>query len=100
MSMFTKTQKNAADSVYASYKKFLKEKDGFVHVVMFNSFSKLGNQLFTCEDKYTTQIDEILTLMQKDGYKIINVQVNTVQNRGTGIWASDMEGYATLITYK
>lgn len=56
--------------------------------------------MFTCEDKYTTQIDEILTLMQKDGYKIINVQVNTVQNRGTGIWASDMEGYATLITYK
>lgn len=100
MGMFTKGQKNVATGVYLNYKNFMKEKDGFTHVVMFNSFSKLGNEIFTCEDKYTTQIDEILTLMQKDGYEILDVKVNTIQNQGTGLFGGDMEGYTTLITYK
>ena len=100
MGMFTKSQKTLATGVYATYKKFIKEKDGFVHVVMFNSFSKLGNEVFTCEDKYTTQNDEILILMQKEGYEILDVKANTIRNQGTGLFGADMEGYTTLITYK
>ena len=46
-------------------KKYLKPSDGKLHVIMFNSFSKLANQVFSCEDKYTTQIDTILSAMQE-----------------------------------
>jgi len=100
MGMFTKGQKNVASSVYDDAKKYLKPKDGNVHVIMFNSFSKLINEYFCCEDKYTTQIDEIITCMQNDGYEIIDVKFNSLQNQGKGVFGSDMEGYNTLIMYK
>lgn len=57
MGIFTKGQRNIATSVYEDAKKYLKPKDGHTHVVMFNSFSKLNNEIFCCEDKYTTQIE-------------------------------------------
>ncbi|MDD3488798.1 MAG: hypothetical protein PHR62_02800 [Paludibacter sp.] len=97
MGIFTKNQKNAATVIYEETKKFLKEKDGNVHVVMINSFSKLLNQIFGCEDKYTTQIDEILTCMQNDGYEIIDVKFNSISNQGM---SKEMEGFNTLIIYK
>lgn len=100
MSIFTKGQRNIANSVYESAKKYLKPKDGNVHVVMFNSFSKLMNEIFCCEDKYTTQIDEIVSQMQNDGYEIVDIKVTILQNQGTGLFGSDMEGYSTLIMYK
>ncbi len=100
MGMFTKTQKNMANVIYNEAKKYLKEKDGNIHVVMFNSFSKLINELFCCEDKYTTQIDEIVTCMQNDGYEIIDIKFNTLQNQGKGFFGDSMEGYSTLIMYK
>lgn len=46
MGMFTKAQKNMATGVYADIKKCLKEKDGFTHVVMVNSFWKAGKPEF------------------------------------------------------
>ena len=100
MGMFTKAQKNMATGVYANVKKCLKEKDGFTHVVMVNSFGKLANQNFMCEDKYSTEIDQILTLMQQDGYEIVDLKVTALQNQGRGTWGKDMEGYSTLIMYK
>lgn len=53
MGLFTTNQTNTANSVYEETKKYLKEKNGNVHILMINSFSKLGNQVFGCEDKYT-----------------------------------------------
>jgi hypothetical protein len=100
MGFFTKGQQNAANAVYTNLKKYLKEKDGFTHVVMVNSFSKFANEYFSCEDKYTTQIDQIVTLMQQDGYEILDIKFDTLKNQGTGILGSGMEGYATLIMYK
>lgn len=97
MGMFTKGQKNEAGVIYADTKKYLKEKDGLVHVVMINSFSKLLNQIFGCEDKYTTQIDEILTCMQNDGYEIVDVKFNSIPGQGM---SKEMEGFNTLIMYK
>ena len=97
MGMFTKSQKETATTVYQESKKYLKPKDGKLHIVMFNSFSKFANQNFGCEDKYTTQIDEILTGMQEDDYEIIDVKFNSIQNQGL---VGGMEGFHTLITYK
>ena len=60
-------------------------------------FSKLANQVFSCEDKYTTQIDTILSAMQEDGYEIIDVKVTVIQNQGI---TGELEGFNTLITYR
>lgn len=64
---------------------------------MFNSFSKFSNQIFECEDKYTTQIDEIISSMQDDGYEIVDIKLTTLQNQGT---MNIEEGYNTLIMYR
>lgn len=98
MGMFTKTQKNIAEDIYIkNVKPHLKEKDGLTHVVMINSFGKWINQAFGCEDKYTEQIDSILTSMQQDEYEIVDMKLTALQNQGV---AGMMEGFNTLIMYK
>lgn len=97
MGLFNNMQKDNANAVYEQVKKYLKNKDGKIHVVMINSFSKWVNQVFGCEDKYTTQIDEIITNMQNDGYEILDLKLNSIQNQGI---TGQMEGFHTLITYK
>lgn len=96
--MFEKSQIKAAINIYdESIKPCLRVKDGKVHVVMINSFSKWINQSFDCESKYTNQIDAILFLMQKDGYEIIDIKFNSLKNQGL---SGEMEGFHTLIIYK
>lgn len=97
MGFFTNVQKNTAETEYNRAKKFLKPKDGKIHVIMFNSFSKFGNQVFECENKYTTQIDEIISSMQDDGYEIVDIKLTILQNQGT---MNISEGYNTLIMYR
>lgn len=75
----------------------LKEKDGYKHVIMVTSFSKWVNQNFGVESKYTNQVDNILTEMQKLGYEIENIEHTTLKNQGV---LGNMEGFHTLITYK
>lgn len=97
MGLFSGMQQQASVNVYEQTKKFLKPKDGKIHIVMINSFSKWINQIFGCEDKYTIQIDEIISKMQDDGYEIVDVKINSIQNQGI---SGSMEGFHTLITYK
>ncbi len=97
MGIFTNMQKSSAETEYNRAKKYLKPKDGKLHIIMFNSFSKLANQVFECEDKYTTQIDEIISSMQDDGYEIVDIKLATLQNQGT---MNITEGYNTLIMYR
>jgi hypothetical protein len=97
MGLFSGEQKNSADEVYEKMRSYLSKKDGKTHVVMVNSFSKWINQFFGCENKYTTQINEILSLMQDDGYEIIDVKFNSLANQGI---TGTMEGFHTLIVYK
>lgn len=91
-------QQQTAQTIYQhQVKPFLKERDGFTHVVMINSFSKWINQNFGIEDKYTNQIDEIVTSIQQDGYEIVDIKFNSLQNQGI---SKNMEGFSTLIMYK
>lgn len=92
------TRQNASNTVYFSeVKKYLADKDGKVHVLMVNSFSKWLNQIFGVEEKYTIQIDSILNNMQYDGYEIIDVKFSTEQNQGL---FGEMEGFYTMILYR
>jgi hypothetical protein len=98
MGFIKNNQKAVAENIYIKdVKPNLKEKDGLIHVIMLNSFSKWLNQNFGCEDKYTTQIDSILTNMQNDGYEIVDIKFNSLKNQGL---TGQMEGYETLIIYK
>lgn len=94
---FTGAQKVASDNVYSKAKPYIAPKDGKVHVIMVNSFSKFANQSFECENKYTTQIDNILSCLQDDGYEIVDIKFNSVKNQGI---FGEMEGFHTLIMYK
>lgn len=80
-----------------SVKPSLAPKDGKLHVLMVNSFSKWLNQTFECENKYSGQIDGILSAMQDDGYEIVDVKFNSIQGQGL---TGSMEGFHTLILYR
>ena len=97
MGLFTSSQTAVAETVYENAKKFLKEKDGNVHALMINSFSKLLNQNFGCEDKYTTQINVILDGLQNDGYEIVDIKFNSLMGQGL---TGNQEGFHTIILYK
>ena len=97
MGIFTSTQKAASATVYDQMRQYVAPKDGNIHVLMVNSFSKLSNQVFQCEDKYTTQIDNIVVSLQNDGYEIVDIKFNSVKNQGL---TGEMEGFHTLIMYK
>lgn len=97
MGLFTSVQKWDAQGAYMNMKKYIRPKDGLVHVLMINSFSKWLNQTFECEDKYTTQIDTIVSMMQMDGYEIVDIKFNSIKNQGT---SGDMDGFHTLIMYR
>lgn len=97
MGLFTSSQTAVAETVYEKAKKFLKEKDGNIHILMINSFSKLLNQNFECEDKYTTQINVILDGLQNDGYEIVDIKFNSLMEQGL---TGNQEGFHTIILYK
>lgn len=98
MGLFSNNQKIAASNIYEKEVKVnLHEKDGLIHVLMINSFSKWLNQNFGVDDKYTNQLNEIITKMQHDGYEILDIKLNSIQGQGL---SGQMEGFHTLITYK
>ena len=97
MGLFTSSQSYAAENVYEKAKKFIKEKNGNVHILMINSFSKFLNQSFECDDKYTTQLNVILDGLQKDGYEIVDIKFNSLMGQGI---TGNQEGFHTIILYK
>ena len=97
MGLFSGAQAAQADSVYNKMRPSLAAKDGFVHVVMVNSFSKLGNQNFDCDTKYTVEIDHVLQCMQRDGYQILDVKFNSITGQGL---SGNRTGFNTVIIYK
>ena len=75
----------------------VKPKDGRVHVLMLMSFSKLINQAFGCDDKYTDEVDNVLTTLQIRGYEIVDIKLGVLPNQGI---TGQREGYLTCIMYK
>lgn len=97
MGLFTSSQKGAAEETYSRMKPYLAKKDGNKHIIMVNSFSKLGNQNFDCDSKYTTEIDFILSAMQVDGYEILDIKFNSITGQGL---TGNRTGFNTVILYK
>lgn len=97
MSIFSGQHESMAETVYTNAAKYLAPHDGATHIIMLNSFSKLGNQNFDCDSKYTVEIDTVLRNMQKDGYQIVDVKFNSITGQGL---TGNRTGFNTLITYK
>ena len=97
MGIFTSGQVSRANDAYARMKPYLAKKDGFIHAVMVNSFSKMGNQNLDCDTKYTSEIDYILCCMQADGYKIVDVKFNSMSGQGL---TGNRTGFNTVILYR
>lgn len=95
--MFEKMQKAQAENVYKTMQKNLSPKDGKTHIIMLNSFSKIANQNFDCDSKYTTEIDSIISAMQDDGYEIIDIKISSMSGQGL---AGNRTGFNTMIIYK
>jgi hypothetical protein len=86
--------------MYATIKRSLAPKDGFVHVVLINSYSTLSNKMISFDEEYTEQINLIMTAMQKDGYEIVDVKFNAGINDRVLFSESNVERFNTLIMYK
>lgn len=97
MAIFQDVHKNDAEAAYRRMKNYLATKDGLIHVIMINSFSKIANENFGCDTKYTAEIDTIVSLMQNDGYEVLDIKMNSIQNQGM---LGQREGFHTLITYR
>ncbi|AUN16006.1 hypothetical protein RSJ16_08765 [Paraclostridium sordellii] len=82
---------------YNNIKKFLKEKDGKVHIIMINSKDRFSYEELECADNYTNEVDSIVSSMQDDGYEIITVKYQVIKG---SYGLSENEYYRTLIMYK
>lgn len=98
MGFLSKSRKQSGADLYEKeVKPQLVERDGNVHIVMINSFSKWINQNFGVESKYTEQIGTIVNHLQQDGYEIVDIKFDSLKNQGI---MGDLEGFHTLIMYK
>ncbi|CEK30036.1 hypothetical protein JGS6364_06821 [[Clostridium] sordellii] len=80
------------ENAYNEIKESLKEKDGKVHIIMINGKSFLAFKELECLNKYTNEVDSVLSFMQDDGYEIIDVKYQFISDSS--------RQYITLIMYK
>lgn len=80
------------ENAYNEIKESLKEKDGKVHIIMINGKSFLALKELECLNKYTNEVDSVLSFMQDDGYEIIDVKHQFISDSS--------RQYITLIMYK
>lgn len=70
-----KLRKQMADSVAESLISQLAERDGRVHVAMYNCFGSLGaTQGISADEKFNQQADQILGAIQGAGYEVVDVK--------------------------
>ena len=83
--------------VYSAAKSKLSKKDGMIHVVLVTSFSRIADETFAVDPKFTVELDTFLMEMQKDGYEILDVKMNTIPDQG--LTGTRMKIH-TLVTYR
>lgn len=84
-------------SVYSAAKSKLSKKDGMIHVVLITSFARIADEAFAIDPKFTVELDTFLMEMQKDGYEILDVKMNTLPDQGLTGTRTKIH---TLVTYR
>lgn len=77
MGLFDKNYEKSANNSYEEVKQNLKVKDGDIHVILIQTYMNNGNRV---EIEYTTKINYIIECMKKDGYEIINIELEILGN--------------------
>ena len=77
-------------------KLLLKPRDGKLHVLMMNTWNTWGTTKFRIDDKYISEVDDVLSYMQDEGYEIVKIE-HTSLSDGTGF---GVISYTTLVTYR
>ena len=98
MGFLNDARKAVADSVYENSKQYLRQKNGYTHVIAFYIEGKLTDAAFSCDGKITSQLNQIIVGMQKDGYEILDVDIVFIPESGGIITKRQM--YMASITYK
>jgi len=75
MALAKDVQKNTANNVYENARPCLRKKNGNYHVIYFYLTGSQVNDMFSCEEKMTTEVNQILLGLQNDGYEILDVQL-------------------------
>lgn len=91
------------ETVYSSIKKLLKIKDGKIHILAVTNSCSKEDYMFVPEEKYTEQIDTIISCMQDNGYEIIDIKATSLVRLGSqGAISSggSIERVHTLIMYR
>ena len=96
MGMFDKNYEKSIDNIEDDIKKYLSPKDGNTHIILINSMTKSMTNGWECENKYTLQIDGILKKIQDEGYEIVDIKFESMQQPMVG----NAFLIRTLIIYK
>lgn len=95
MGIFDKNYEKASDNLYQNIKQYLKPRNGIKHIIMLNTMSKSITNGLECENKYTIQINGIIEDMQNEGYEILDIKIESIQQS-----IANMFLIRTLIIYK
>jgi hypothetical protein len=93
-----KQRQEIANGVYDQIRNGIVPPDGNKHVLMVTSFGKLGGtQVFSFDDKYTTQIGAIVSNIQNEGREVLDIKFDC--QHGAGATGGGIS-YHTLIVYR
>lgn len=88
---------SADEHKYEEIVPYLHEKDGYRHILLLTGFAKMTSKPFECEEKFTLQLDDFITHMQKNDYELLDVKVSPIGNSNVLGTAS---GYSVCIVYR
>lgn len=82
MGIFDKSTKVTGTSHYDQVKSGVVARDGNVHVLMFNTFCKVGLPTFALDTENTIAVDEVVTGLQKAGHELVDLKLQPVGKLG------------------
>ncbi len=89
-----KAGKAAADMALTGV---LEPQDGKIHVLMYQSFSRIRDQHMAPDSKYNLEINQLLASIQAQGRQIVDIKFAVLRDQGM---TGSREGYRTMIIYK
>lgn len=64
------------ENTFQKMKPYIAPKDGNTHVLMVSSSFEWSGRNFTCNEKYTTKMDQIISGLQNSGYQIVDIKLS------------------------
>lgn len=85
------------EHAYDDIRPYIKDKDGYQHILVLHATTTLSVNPFQCETRFTMQMDDFLLRMQKDGYEVLNIRISPMGNPNI---LGAVSGFSIVINYK